>query len=442
MLLPITSKVNKNNHLEISGIDFSSLVSKYGTPLYVYDIKTIKHQCREYVSNFNFEGIQSTIIYASKAFNCIAMCQLVKKEGLSIDVSTGGELFIALESGFDPEKIYFHGNNKSEGEIQYGIKNKVGCFIVDNFEELENLQKTAKEYGIIQNILLRITPGIHASTHEYIQTGKEKSKFGFGLTGGVALEAVKKVLSMKNLKLKGIHSHIGSQIFNSEPYEKLIGVQLKFLAEVKKHTGVELDWINIGGGLGVKYLESDNPASIAELAKTVKNAIKTYSEKYNVKIKKLMLEPGRSIAGNAGISIYKVGVVKEIPQIHNYIAVDGGMSDNIRPVLYGAVYTPFIANRMDDTKKVNDKKDWKKYSIVGKHCESGDILIENAFLPDINVGDFILLATAGAYCYSMSSNYNGQTKPAIVAVENGKDYLWVERESYKDLIKGHGELHE
>jgi len=436
MLLPITAKINKENHLEINGIDFAFLAKKYGTPLYVYDIETIRQQCGDYTANFNFEGIDTHVIYASKAFNCIAMCRLVKKEGLSIDVSTGGELFIALESGFEPEKIYFHGNNKSEEEIEYGIKSKVGCFIVDNFEELNMLDTAAARNQRVQDILLRITPGIHASTHEYIQTGNEKSKFGFGLTGGVALQAARKALSLKNLRLRGIHSHIGSQIFNVEPYEKLVGVQFKFLAEVEKNLGARLDWVNIGGGLGVQYTPDDRPTSIRDFAVLIKNAIEHYSEKYKIKIKKLMLEPGRSIAGNAGISIYRVGVVKEIPGVHNYISVDGGMSDNIRPILYGALYTPFIANRMNETQENNDKTSWKKYTIVGKHCESGDILVENVYLPEVKAGDYISLATAGAYCYSMSSNYNGQTRPAIIAMENNEEHIWIERESYKDLIKG------
>lgn len=442
MLLPITSETNKEDHLEINGIDFSFLVKKYKTPLYVYDIETIRHQCREYIKNFNFKDMEVTVIYASKAFNCIPMCQLARQEGLSIDVSTGGELFIALESGFEAEKIYFHGNNKSKEEIEYGVKSKVGCFVVDNFEELNYLDEIARKYGVKQNILLRITPGIHASTHEFIQTGKEKSKFGFGLTGGIALGAVKEALSKPNLRLMGIHSHIGSQIFNIESYDKLIGVQLKFLAEVKKILGVELGWINIGGGLGVKYLKDDKPASIKDFANLIGNAIESYSVKYDVKISKLMLEPGRSIVGNAGVAIYEVGVVKEIPGVHNYISVDGGMSDNIRPILYGAVYTPFIVNRMSDTEEKKEKTGWKKYTVVGKHCESGDILIENSVLPEVKPGDFIALATAGAYCYSMSSNYNGQTRPAIIALEDGKDYVWIERETYNDLIKGHGKLHE
>jgi len=442
MLLPITSGTNKENHMVLNGIDFSFLVKKYGTPVYVYDIETIRHQCREYTRNFNFKDVEVAVIYASKAFNCIPMCQLVREEGLSIDVSTGGELFIALESGFEAEKIYFHGNNKSREEIELGVKNKVGCFIVDNFEELNYLDTVARKYAIRQTIMIRITPGIHASTHEFIQTGKEKSKFGFGLTGGIAIEAVKKALSKPNLRLMGIHSHIGSQIFNIEPYDKLAEVQLKFLADVKKNLGVELGWINIGGGLGVKYIENDKPASIKDFAGLIGNAIKTYSAKYDVRISKLMLEPGRSIAGNAGISIYEVGVVKEIPKVHNYIAVDGGMSDNIRPILYGAVYSPFIANRMSDGEEKNDKTGWKKYTIVGKHCESGDILIEDAFLPEIRPGDFIALATAGAYCYSMSSNYNGQPRPAVIAVEKSRDYVWIKRETYKDLVKGHGKLYE
>jgi len=440
MLLPVTSKINSANHLEINGVDFASLVKKYGTPIYIYDIETIRQQCRQYIKYFNLSGTQSTIIYASKAFNSIAMCQLAQREGLSIDVSTGGELFIALESGFEPQKIFFHGNNKSEDEIEYGVKSRVGCFIVDNFEELNNLDRIAQKYHLKQNIMLRITPGIHASTHEYIQTGKEKSKFGFGLSGSVAHEAVRSALSKQNLVLKGIHSHIGSQIFNIEPYDKLISVQLKFLAEIKKNPGIEIDWINIGGGLGVKYVEQDKPASIEEFASLVKNALKKYSAKYKVKINSLSVEPGRSIVGNAGVAVYRVGVVKEIPGVHNYISVDGGMSDNIRPVLYGAVYTPFIVNRMSDTQEKNDKTLWKKYTIVGKHCESGDILVEDVTLPQVNAGDFIGLVTAGAYCYSMSSNYNGQPRPAVIAVDSGKDFVWIKRENYKDLIKGHGKL--
>ncbi len=440
MLLPLTVRKNNSDHLEIDGIDFKNLVEKYDTPLYIVDVKTVQNQCREYIESFASDIFETEIIYASKAFNCVAMCQLVNSEGLSIDVSTGGELFIALKSGFNPSKIYFHGNNKSEQEIEFGISEKVGCFIVDNFEEIDTLDRVAGSKGIVQKIMIRITPGIHASTHEYIQTGKEKSKFGFNVNGGSAMEAVKKIITKKNLKLAGIHSHIGSQIFNIEPYEKLISVQLRFIAQVLKETGLVLQEINIGGGLGVKYLQEDRTSSISEFAALVKDSVEKYSARYNVRVKKLMLEPGRSVVGNAGIAIYRIGVIKQIPEVHNYISVDGGMSDNIRPVLYGAKYSVFIASKMSITEELKNKKNWKKYTIVGKHCESGDILIEEVFLPDLETGDFIVLATTGAYCYSMSSNYNSQPRPAVIAVRDGKDQVWIERENYEDLIKNHKKL--
>ncbi|MDD3519623.1 MAG: diaminopimelate decarboxylase [Actinomycetota bacterium] len=440
MLLPLTVRKNNLDHLEIGGIDFKKLAEKYDTPLYVVDIKTVQNQCRDYIKNFINDIFDTEIIYASKAFNCIAMCQLINSEGLSIDVSTGGELFIALKSGFKPSKIYFHGNNKSEKEIEFGVAEKVGCFIVDNFEEIDILDKIAAQKGVIQKIMIRITPGIHASTHEYIQTGKEKSKFGFNVNGGVAMEAVKKIITKKNLKLSGIHSHIGSQIFNIEPYEKLVSVQLNFISRVLKETGHLMDEINIGGGLGVKYLKDDNTSSIAEFAELVKNSVSKYASKYNVKIKKLMLEPGRSIIGNAGIAIYRIGVKKQIPGVHNYISVDGGMSDNIRPVLYGAKYSLFVANKMSIMEESDDNQKWEKYTIVGKHCESGDILIEEISLPDLEVGDYIVLPTTGAYCFSMSSNYNGQPRPAVIAVSDKKEQVWIVRESYEDLIKNHKKL--
>ena len=440
MLLPITGRKNNLDHFEIGGIDFKNLVEKYGTPLYLIDVTTIQNQCREYIGSFGNDMFETEIIYASKAFNCIAMCQLVNSEGLSIDVSTGGELFIVLKSGFDPGKIYFHGNNKSLQEIEFGVAEKVGCFIVDNFEEIDALDTIAQKYGIVQKVMIRITPGIHASTHEYIQTGREKSKFGFNINGGIAMEAVKKIITKKNLKLAGIHSHIGSQIFNIEPYEKLVSVQIRFISQVFKVTGLSLDEINIGGGLGVKYLQDDRTSSISELAELVKDSVEKYGSRYNVRIKKLMLEPGRSIVGNAGVAVYRIGVIKNIPQVHNYISVDGGMSDNIRPVLYGAKYSAFVADRMSITENLKDSKNWGKYSIVGKHCESGDILVDEVFLPDLEVGNYILLATTGAYCYSMSSNYNGQPRPAVVAVSDGREQVWIERESYEDLIKNHKKL--
>ncbi len=436
MLFPITKKIDKEGNLSIGGSNVARLKEEFGTPLYIIDIATIKKQCRDYLKGFSFSGIDSEIIYASKAFSCKAMCQLIKKEGLSIDVSTGGELFIALESGFPPEKIYFHGNNKSEQEIRYALENDVGCFIVDNFSELKALGRLAEEHGKKQDIMLRITPGIKASTHKYIQTGAIKSKFGFGIHKSIAMDAIEAASNTKSLNLIGLHSHIGSQIFNLSSYERLIEVLSKLIKGVEEKLGVIIKQINIGGGLGIQYTKEDKPPSILDFSDFIYQALKKYQKKYGIKIKKIYAEPGRSIVGNAGLALYEVGVVKEIEKIINYVSVDGGMSDNIRPILYQARYEAFIANRMNAT------GGQKKYTIVGKHCESGDTLIEDIMLPSINKGDLIAITATGAYCYSMSSNYNGQTKSAVVAVEEASKWTWIKRESYKDLISGNSDLYE
>ncbi len=451
MLLPVTADINDDGVITIGGCDVESLKAEYGTPLYIIDLKTLKKQCSDYLTYFNFSGCKSEVIYASKAFCAIPMCQYIRQQGLSIDVSTGGELYTVLKSGFEPEKIFFHGNNKSPEEINFGLDYKVGAFIVDNLNELETINAFAGKKSVRQDIMLRITPNIKAHTHKYIQTGAQESKFGFGLFKGIAQEAVKKALQMENLNLTGFHAHIGSQIFNIEVYEKLIDVMLGFIKEVKDSTGLEVKTLNIGGGLGIRYVPEDQPASISELAGLVYGALEKYSAAHNVKIDKICLEPGRSIIGNAGTTLYKVGVVKIIPDIKNYIAVDGGMSDNIRPVLYQAKYQAYIANRASYAGKIidgdadggmnaesssiaTDKNGNVKYTIVGKHCESGDVLIEDIMLPRVKENDLILVGSTGAYCYSMSSNYNGQTRPAVISVENGKSCLWVERQSYEDLV--------
>ncbi len=478
MLLPITAKKTNDDVIEIGGCKLTELRNVFKTPLYIIDIETIKKQCNEYLESFNYGDIQSEIIYASKAFCTVAMCQLIKQLGLSIDVSTGGELFIALRSGFEPEKIYFHGNNKSEDEIKFALDYKVGTFIVDNFDELETLNQLAYQRNIKQKIMLRITPGIKAHTHKYIQTGAIESKFGFGLYGGYAHEAVNKALSFENIELIGIHAHIGSQIFNIEVYDKLIDTMISFISEINNKEKITIDKINIGGGLGIKYTSEDKPPTIKQLSEVVYKAIKKYSEKHKVSINKVYLEPGRSIIGNAGVTLYEVGNIKYIPQLKNYIAIDGGISDNIRPVLYQAKYEAWIANRSyyidsirdgdvivnegyeikdnnknnnknynNNSEKNSDKNNKEEgslinYSIVGKHCESGDVIIEDILLPEVKKGDLILVGSTGAYCYSMSSNYNGQPKNAVVAVENGKCWLWVERQSYEDLVSKDKKLYE
>jgi len=405
------------------------------------DIATIKNKCQRYKSNFTFSGLDVGIIYAAKAFICTAMCELIAREGLGLDVSTGGELFIALASGFPADRIYFHGNNKSEEEIRYGLESKVGYFMVDNFWELETLGKLCQKNNIRQKVMLRVNPGIKADTHEYIQTGVIKSKFGFGLNGNAAMEAVRKVNQYKNLKLTGIHAHIGSQIFNLSCYGRLIGVMMKFIRVLRDKSGVLITRMNIGGGLGVKYTPEDRPSSIKDLAKVVYDAVRKYQKKFDVRLDKLYLEPGRSIIGDAGVTLYGIGGVKEIRGVKNYILIDGGMSDNIRPMLYHAKYNAYLANRMEDNKNTEDGMK-KHYSIVGKHCESGDVIIDDIKLPPVSSSDFIVVAATGAYCYSMSSNYNGQLKSAVVAVENGKSQIWVKRQNYKDLVMGDVKLYE
>lgn len=497
MLLPVTAEINKDSRISIGGCDVSELKSKYGTPLYIIDVATVKKQCREYLKFFSFEDFDSEITYASKAFCSIPMCQTVKREGLSIDVSTGGELFIALKSGFEPEKIYFHGNNKSADEIKFGLDYKVGTFIVDNFSELETLNRLAGQRKMRQKIFLRITPGIKAHTHKYIQTGAIESKFGFGIYGGVAMNAVMAAAACENIELIGLHAHVGSQIFNIEVYDKLIDTMLKLISDIKTGLGVKLTHLNIGGGLGIRYVPQDEPSSIEDLSKVVAGALRKYTKQYDVAIDKIYLEPGRSIIGNAGTTLYEAGNIKCIHGIKNYISIDGGMSDNIRPILYQAKYDAYIANRISyiggiadgdiegnaahsgmagengsaevasigntkgagvssesshgltvstsDTKGVMSGTKTKslqdedsssgliKYTIVGKHCESGDVIIEDIEMPEVKTGDLILVAATGAYCYSMSSNYNGQPRSAVVAVEDGKHCYWVERQTYEDL---------
>ena len=442
MILPENSKINDKGHLVIGGNDVVELKEKYGTPLYIVDIAAIKNQCRSYKKNFSFSGLDIEIIYAAKAFICTAMCQLMEKEGFGLDTSTGGELFVALNSGFPAGRIYFHGNNKSVEEVKYGLENKVGHFMVDNFTELETLGKLCGGSSKRQKIMLRINPGIKADTHEYIQTGKTDSKFGFGIHNNAALEAVKRVKQYGGLELAGINVHIGSQIFNLTCYDRLIEVLMSFIREASDKLNTQITGMDIGGGSGIEYTPDDKPSGIEDLAGTVNNAIVKYRKKFNIRLDRLYVEPGRSIIGNAGITLYKAGAVKEIGGSKKYILVDGGMSDNIRPMLYQARYSAYIANRMGDNKDTDTgETDKMQYSIVGKHCES-DVIIKDIRLPVVSGGDLIAVAATGAYCYSLSSNYNCQPKSAVVAVEDGKSWIWVRRQTYEDLVRGDAGLYE
>lgn len=433
MVLPITSKVNSKGYLEIGGCDTVELAEHFGTPLFIYDEQTITQQCRSYVDAFAKELPGSEVVYAGKAFMCVAICQLMHHNGLSLDVMSGGELYIAIYAGFPVEKIYMHGNNKTEQELEMAIQAGVGRIIVDSFNELERVDQIAGQKRKKVNIYLRLTPGIEAHTHEYIQTGQEDSKFGFGLADGVAIEAVETALKAKNLQLVGYHAHIGSQIFATLSFAKATEVVMNFSKEAKEKTGFVPSEINLGGGLGIKYKAKDEPSTIADYAKVIKESVYEQSKMVGLPVPKVRVEPGRSIIGNAAVTLYTIGTIKKIPQIRTYISVDGGMSDNLRPMLYQAQYEALLAN------KANDKLT-ETVTVAGKHCESGDILIEDAKLPIVEVGDILCTPTTGAYGYSMANNYNKQTRPAVVLVKDGKAQLIIRRESFKDLVRLDGKL--
>lgn len=428
MVLPVTAQVNEKNHLEIGGCDVVELVHQFGTPLFIMDEETIRQQCRRYVDSFHRLNANTEVIYAGKAFISLAICQLIIEEGLSIDVSSGGELYIAIKAGFPPERIYLHGNNKTPDELNFALDCNVGRIVVDSDNELNLLNEQAGEKGKTANIYLRITPGIIPTTHSYIQTGQIDSKFGFGLADEKAMEAVKKALALANLNLCGLHAHIGSQIFALHSYARAIELIIDFVVKVRVETGFEVGELNAGGGLGIKYEATDEPSTIEEFAQVIVDGIQKETERLNLPLPKIMVEPGRSIIGNAGVTAYTVGTIKEIPGVRTYVSVDGGMSDNLRPMLYGAVYEALIANKanLPATNKV---------TIAGKHCESGDVLVRDAILPRLEIGDILVTPATGAYGYVLSNNYNKQPRPPVILVKDGQARLIIRRETYEDLVR-------
>jgi len=423
-IMPFTAKVNSSGHLEIGGCDITQVAEKYGTPLYIVDEETIRKSCREYKKAFEkYENVH--MLFASKAFMTKAICCIMKEEGFGLDVVSGGEIHTAHKAGFPLEKAFFNGNNKSPEELKLALEVGIGRITVDNFYELELLNKIASEKKQNVNILLRITPGIECHTHEYIQTGHLDSKFGFDLTQlDDALTLIKNKYT--NLTLKGLHGHIGSQIFEKIIYKDLVKIILKQFKKIQKEYGVELEEMNIGGGLGITYTKVDTPPSKAELAEIVLDAIEKYSLKYGVKKPKLIIEPGRSLVGTSGVTVYKAGSYKQVPHGRKYIAVDGGMADNPRPAMYGAIYHAVIANKANE-------KPCEKVTIAGKYCESGDVLIKDIELPKIEPGDLICVFNTGAYNYSMSSNYNRVPKPATILLHKGESDVIIKRETFEDL---------
>ncbi|MGR3764894.1 diaminopimelate decarboxylase [Rossellomorea sp. NS-SX7] len=422
-----SADINRDGHLMIGGVSTIDLVKQYGTPLYVYDTALIRERARGFKETFQQLGVKAEVAYASKAFSSIAIFQLMKEEGLSLDVVSGGELFTALKAKFPSERIHFNGNNKSREELEMAVESKVGCIVVDNFHELMLISDITNEMKQQTNVLLRVTPGIEAHTHDYILTGQEDSKFGFDLQNGQAEEAMKQSLNSEYIELLGLHCHIGSQIFETTGFILAAKKIIEKIAEWKSSYGFIPKVINLGGGFGIRYTQEDDPIPPSQYVKEMIHAVKDEVSKFGLGIPEIWIEPGRSLVGDAGTSLYTVGSSKEVPNIRKYLAVDGGMSDNIRPALYKAKYEAVIANKADDAPQ-------ETVSIAGKCCESGDMLIWNLPLPKAEAGDVLAVFCTGAYGYSMANNYNRIPRPPVVFVENGKSKLVVRRETYEDLI--------
>ncbi|MGA9226634.1 MAG: diaminopimelate decarboxylase [Mesobacillus sp.] len=423
-----TAKVNRLGHLEIGGVDTVQLAEKYGTPLYVYDVALIRERARSFKKTFEKAGITAQVAYASKAFSTVAMVQLADEEELSLDVVSGGELYTALAAGFPADRIHFHGNNKSREELIMAIENNVGCIVVDNFYELEMLRSLCEDKKRSMKVLLRVTPGIEAHTHDYILTGQEDSKFGFDLQNGQADEAMQIALKDKNIEVLGLHCHIGSQIFETTGF--ILAAQKIFekLHQWKNELSFDSKVLNLGGGFGIRYTNEDDPIPAAQYVVEIIAEVKKQAASYSMKMPEIWIEPGRSLVGDAGTTLYRIGSRKDVPNVRQYVAVDGGMSDNIRPALYQAKYEAVLANRVMD-------KPEETVSIAGKCCESGDMLIWDLPLPKSGSHDLLAVFCTGAYGYSMANNYNRLPRPAVVFLEDATDTLVVRRETFEDMVK-------
>lgn len=421
--------VNENGHLVIGGCDTTELAKKFSTPLIVYDEQQIRQNCRDFVNSIeeNYDG-HGLVCYASKAFSCLEMCRICKEEKMGLDVVSGGEIYTAVKAGFPTERICFHGNNKTNDELTMALDNNIGRIIVDNIEELERLSKLASKTNKTVKIMLRIKPGIDAHTHNFIRTGQIDSKFGFALETGEAMIAVKTAIDADNIELVGVHCHIGSQIFDIDPFELAAKVMIDFIADVKAKTGHDIKELNLGGGFGIKYLETEKPEKFTEYMKRVAKVIKAEAKDKNIELPFILIEPGRSIVGAEGLTLYTVGAVKLIPNIRTYVSIDGGMTDNPRYILYQSEYEAICANKVNEPKNT-------KVTIAGKCCESGDLIQENADLQTVSAGDLVAIFSTGAYNYSMASNYNRIPRPAVAMAKDGKARLIINRETYEDITR-------
>ena len=420
--------INELGHLTIGGRDTVELAQTYGTPLYVMDEQQLRQSCRSYMRSIQqFYGGRGLAVFASKAFCCKAMCKLVAEEGMGLDVVSAGELYTAIKAHFPPEKIFFHGNNKTMEELVMALEYGVGRIVVDNETELSLLNQLAISQQKKADVLFRIKPGIEAHTHDFVRTGQIDSKFGLALETGEALEVVKAAIGMEGIHVRGVHCHIGSQIFDIAPFELAAEVMLGFMAQVKQVTGQELEELNLGGGFGIKYLPEHDPVEYDRYMKQVAGVVQNTCKKLGIATPFIIIEPGRSIVGPAGITLYKIGAVKEIPNVRTYISVDGGMTDNPRYALYKSPYEFVAAAKADQPKEM-------VVTVAGKCCESGDLLGENVHLQKVGPGDILAVLATGAYNYSMASNYNRNPRPAVVLVNQGQARVIVKRETLDDVL--------
>ncbi len=425
-VFPDTAQVNTEGQLVIGGCNTLDLASEFGTPVYILDEQTLRSRCRSFVSEFQKRHPATQVAYASKAYINPALARIFQEEGLGLDVVSGGELAIARSVDFPLENVYFHGNNKTPEELSEAVEHGIGYVVVDSFHELNLLNSIADAAGITQDVLIRVSPGVDPHTHVYTTTGILDSKFGFSIQTGHAANAVRQALAASNLNLRGLHFHLGSPIFELEPYALATEFVLRFAAQFREE-GLNLQDFSPGGGFAISYTRDQEPPEIAAYAETITATMKATCDELGMTTPRLIIEPGRSIIGPAGVALYRVGAIKEIPGVRKYVSVDGGMGDNIRPALYQATYEVVVANKINEPEA-------EKVTIAGKYCESGDLLASDVMLPELASGDLIAIPATGAYCPSMASNYNLNPRPPMVLVNNGQSRLIRRRESYQDMM--------
>ena len=435
---PASATRNSAGEITIAGLSVTEIAAEYGTPVFIFDEADVRKRARDYVAAFKVDDIETSVHYAGKAFITTKIAQWVNQEGLGIDVASAGELEVALRAGIDPAQIVMHGNNKSVKDLERAVEVGIGRVVIDSLIEIERLNSIASSAGIVQQVLLRLTVGVEAHTHEAISTAHEDQKFGLSVASGMAMAAVDNVMESDALSLVGLHSHIGSQIFDASGFELATHRVVDFAAQIKQRHGLTVSELDVGGGMGIAYVAGDDPLDVTTMAKSILDIVRTECARVKIPVPKISVEPGRAIIGNPGITVYEVGTIKPVELdsgiTRHYISVDGGMSDNIRTALYDAEYTTTIANRVSTGIPVISR-------VVGKHCESGDIVVRDTQLPaDIRPGDLLAVAATGAYCRSMASNYNHIPRPAAVCVNEGKSQVLLRRETIEDLLALDGGL--